>query len=201
MLATPCKDDQNRDCLRSDCDRMLVFDTNINDLICCGHSMLRRRMSQSGVMLVTKDCADCFVTSMLQKTTGNSCHVEDSTQHCQLELFQDASCAGDLKDSKSTSGGMLCMFGTRTSVPLSWKCKKRKCLTAEQSLRSFRLMQDFGWMDYQHSNFWECAWKHGQLCAPGATPSINEMSLIELSVLSMFLQISPTVQTCPWCLS
>ena len=30
-----------------------------------------------------------------------------------------------LEDSKSTSGGILCIFWSRTFVPISWMCKKR----------------------------------------------------------------------------
>ena len=33
--------------------------------------------------------------------------------------------AGDLEDSKSTSGGTLCVFGSHTFVPTSWMCKKQ----------------------------------------------------------------------------
>ena len=33
--------------------------------------------------------------------------------------------AGDFEDSKSTSGWILCMFGSRTCVPISWMCKKQ----------------------------------------------------------------------------
>ena len=33
--------------------------------------------------------------------------------------------AGDLEDSKSTSGGLLCVFGSHTFVPTSWMCKKQ----------------------------------------------------------------------------
>ena len=31
----------------------------------------------------------------------------------------------DLEDSKSTSGGTLCVFGRHTFVPTSWMCKKQ----------------------------------------------------------------------------
>ena len=31
--------------------------------------------------------------------------------------------AGDLEDSKSTSGGILCIIGSPTFVPISWMCK------------------------------------------------------------------------------
>ena len=40
-------------------------------------------------------------------------------------FFQDSDFAGDLDDSKSTSGGTLCIFGSRTFVPISWMCKKQ----------------------------------------------------------------------------
>ena len=43
----------------------------------------------------------------------------------RLELFQDSDFAADLKDSKSTSGGTLCIFGSHTFVPISWMCKKQ----------------------------------------------------------------------------
>ena len=37
----------------------------------------------------------------------------------------DCDFAGDLEDSKSTSGGTLCVFGSHTFVPRSWMCKKQ----------------------------------------------------------------------------
>ena len=49
----------------------------------------------------------------------------NAAQHCRLELFQDSDFAGDLEDSKSTSGGVLRIFGSRTLVPNSWMCKKQ----------------------------------------------------------------------------
>ena len=50
-------------------------------------------------------------------------------QHCRLGLFQDSDFAGDLKDSKSTSGGVLCIFGSRALVPISWMCKKQTSIS------------------------------------------------------------------------
>ena len=35
------------------------------------------------------------------------CHVGNAAQHCRLGLFQDSDFAGDLEDSKSTSGGVF----------------------------------------------------------------------------------------------
>ena len=46
-------------------------------------------------------------------------------QTMQIGLFQDSDFAGDLEDSKSTSGGTLCIFGSHTFVLISWMCKKQ----------------------------------------------------------------------------
>ena len=53
------------------------------------------------------------------------CHVGNTAKQCRLGLSQDSDFAGDLKDSKSTSGGTLCVLGSHTFVPLSWMCKKQ----------------------------------------------------------------------------
>ena len=53
------------------------------------------------------------------------CHVGNTAKQCRLGLFQDSDFAGDLEDSKSTSGGILCTFGSHTFVPISWMCKKQ----------------------------------------------------------------------------
>ena len=49
----------------------------------------------------------------------------NTAKQCRLGLFQDSDFAGDLEDSKSTSGGTLCIFGSHTFVPISWMCKKQ----------------------------------------------------------------------------
>ena len=46
-------------------------------------------------------------------------------KQCRLGLFQDSDFAGDLEDSKSTSGGTLCIFGSHAFVPIRWMCKKQ----------------------------------------------------------------------------
>ena len=52
-------------------------------------------------------------------------HVGNTAKHCRLGLFQDSDFAGDLEDSKSASGGALCIFGSHTFVPIRWMCKKQ----------------------------------------------------------------------------
>ena len=49
----------------------------------------------------------------------------NTAQHCRLGLLQDSDFAGDLENSKSTLGSVLCIFGSRTFVPVSWMCKKQ----------------------------------------------------------------------------
>ena len=53
------------------------------------------------------------------------CHVGNTAKQCRLGLFQDSDFAGVLEDSKSTSVGTLCIFGSHTFVPISWMCKKQ----------------------------------------------------------------------------
>ena len=48
-----------------------------------------------------------------------------TAKQCRLGLFQDSDFAGDLDDSKSTSGATSCVFGSHTFVPISWMCKKQ----------------------------------------------------------------------------
>ena len=54
-----------------------------------------------------------------------NCYVGNTVKQCRLGLFQDSDFAGDLEDSKSTSGGTLCVFGSHTFGPISWMCKKQ----------------------------------------------------------------------------
>ena len=50
------------------------------------------------------------------------CHVGNTAKQCRLG---HSDFAGDLEDSKSTSDGPLCVFGSHTFVPISWMCKKQ----------------------------------------------------------------------------
>ena len=42
------------------------------------------------------------------------CYMGNRAQQCRIGSFQDSDFAGDLEDSKSTSGGHLCFFGSQT---------------------------------------------------------------------------------------
>ena len=49
----------------------------------------------------------------------------NTAKQCRLGLIQDSDFEEDLEDSKFTSGGILCVFGSHTFVPISWMCKKQ----------------------------------------------------------------------------
>ena len=53
----------------------------------------------------------------------------NTAKQYRLGLFQDSDFAGDLEDSKSTSGGTLCVLGSHTFVPISWMCKKQTAVS------------------------------------------------------------------------
>ena len=52
-----------------------------------------------------------------------------TAKQCRLGLFRDSDLAADLEDSKSTSGGTLCIFGSHTFVPISLMCKKQSSVS------------------------------------------------------------------------
>ena len=66
----------------------------------------------------TKDCDKRLnrLISYIHHTSEYKqyCHVGNTPKQCRLGLFQDSDFAGDLEDSKSTSGGTLCIFGSQT---------------------------------------------------------------------------------------
>ena len=57
------------------------------------------------------------------------CHVGNTAKQCRLGLFQDSDFGGDSEDSKSTSAGTLCIFGSHTFVPISWMRKKQTAVS------------------------------------------------------------------------
>ena len=61
------------------------------------------------------------------------CHEGIAAKQCRLGLFQDSDFAGDLEDSKSTSGGTLCVWGSHSFVPRSSMCKKQTAVSHSQT--------------------------------------------------------------------
>ena len=84
----------------------------------------------------------------------------NTAKQCRLGLVQDSDFAGDLEDSKSTSGGTLCIFGCHTFVPISWMCKKQTSvshISTESEIISLDAF--FGWMEFQLLIFGICSEK------------------------------------------
>ena len=80
--------------------------------------------------------------------TQTLCHVWNTAQQCRSGLFQDSDFARDLGDSKSTSGGLMCIFGRHTFVPISWMCKKQTSVSqssTEAEVISLECRFTHGW--------------------------------------------------------
>ena len=98
----------------------------LEDLTFYGQSTSLQDQSQSGLRHETDDQQARWISYIHQTNEYRQyCHVGNTAQHRRQGLFQDSDLAGDLEDSKSTSGGVLCIFGSRTFVPVSWMCEKQ----------------------------------------------------------------------------
>ena len=96
----------------------------------------------------TKACGERLsLTFIARVTTDNIAMWVISAQHCRLGFLQDSDFAGDLEDSKSTSGRVLCIFRSRTLGRCSWMCKKQTS-TVPLNLRLFLYMQFQAWTVY-----------------------------------------------------
>ena len=96
------------------------------------------------------------------------CYVGNTAQHCSLGLFQDSDFAGDLEDPKSTSGGILCIFGSQTFVPISLMCKKHTSVahsSTEAEVIFSRCRITHGW-DSRSRSLGFCDWSISFLTKP-----------------------------------
>ena len=93
------------------------------------------------------------------------CHLGNIAYQCWLGLFQDSDFAGDLEDSKSTSGRTLCFLGSHTFVPKSWMCKKQTSVShssTESEVICFGRWSESGWFA-RSGNMGSnrcCSWKY-----------------------------------------
>ena len=93
------------------------------------------------------------------------CYVGNTAKQCRLGLFQDSDYAGDLEDSKSTSGGKLCIFGSHTFVPISWMGKKQTSVS--HSSTESEIISYGRWIEIRRASCSRfvgfdcfCPWKH-----------------------------------------
>ena len=95
-----------------------------------------------------QDACDRRLARLISYTPHTSdhrqyCHVGNAAQHCRLKLFKHSDFTGNLEDSKSTSGGVLCIFGSRTFVPIRWMCKKQTSVSHSYT-ESDKILLDAG---------------------------------------------------------
>ena len=79
------------------------------------------------------------------------CHVGNTAPECRLRLFQDWFCREILKTQKSTSGGLMCIYGSHhTFVPISLDLQETNiCLTQfNWSWDSFSWCKVYTWMRF-----------------------------------------------------
>ena len=78
------------------------------------------------------------------------CHVGNTAQQYTLGLFQDSDFAGDLENSESTSGGLLCKFVSHTFMLTSWIRKKQTSVShSSTGAELFFSMQISAWVKFQ----------------------------------------------------
>ena len=101
----------------------------------------------------TKACDKrlCRLISYIHHTNEykQCCHVGNTAKQCRLTLFQDSDFTGDLEDSKSTSGGTLCVLEVvHLFQEVGCVTKKLQFRTVQQNQKSFPWTQDWGWTVY-----------------------------------------------------
>ena len=115
----------------------------------CGQSILARVSTKS-----TKSCGKRLMRLILyihpNVSTDKNVMWEMTAQQCGLGLLQDSDFAGDLEDSKSTSGGVL-HFWKSNDCTVGCARSKRQCRTSLLNQRSYRWMLVCVWMVYLRS--------------------------------------------------
>ena len=107
------------------CSKMAFAWHEWEDLIFYGQWINLQDPPQNGLKPVTNTWLDWFLSFIIRVNINNIVMWVILQKQCRLGLFQDSDFAGDLEDSKSTSEGTLCVFGSHTFVPTSWMCKKQ----------------------------------------------------------------------------
>ena len=72
------------------------------------------------------------------------CHLSNTDQQCRLGLFQDSDLTGDLEDTKSISGGTLCIFWKSYICSNKLDVCKKQTAFSHSSTESEIISSDFG---------------------------------------------------------
>ena len=97
----------------------------LEDLIFYGQWTNLHDRLRNGPEPVTNAWIDWFHIFIIRVNTNKIVMLVILQNSADRDLFQESGFAGDLEDSKSISGGTLCVFGSHTFVPISWMCKKQ----------------------------------------------------------------------------
>ena len=95
-----------------------------------------------------------------------------------------------LQDSKSTVGGVLCVLGSETCLPISWLFQQQTSVSyskAESEKRSLDAGLSMGGIP--GLQFWDCVFEtFSHPAAPGsfARPSVNRQSVISFAMITSF---------------
>ena len=73
----------------------------------------------------------CYINATENDVMTSFCG--DKAADCKLMLYVDASFAGCINSSKSTTGALLCVVGPRTFCPITWICKKQGAVSHSSS--------------------------------------------------------------------
>ena len=115
----------------------------MDDLTSYGPWTKWQDQSQNGPRHVTEDEQGLFLKFITRMTVVNIVMWEPQQSTADLGLFLDWDFAGDREDLKSTSGGVLCMFGGRTFVPAS-RMRKKQTSVSHSSAESEVISLDAG---------------------------------------------------------
>ena len=113
-------------CMCPDCFEMLVLARHRE----ARFDLVSRHSGRRPVAKWNKACGKRLlrVINYINQTKDDRpfCDAGNEFEDCKLGVFQNASFTSDLQDSKSGSGGILCIFlGSRTSVPIPYLRKKQ----------------------------------------------------------------------------
>ena len=131
------------ECLLSNCSEMLFLGTHwttwysmVSEQTCTINHKMDQSMWQN----------DYFVWSptFIKHVNTQYCHVGNTAKQCRFGLFQDSDAARDLENSKFTSSGTLCIFGSHTFVPIRRMCEKQTSVSLS-SIESEVIALDAGW--------------------------------------------------------
>ena len=75
--------------------------------------------------------------------TNNIVMWEIRPNNADWDCFKTLTLREIFEDSKSTSGGTMCIFGSHTFVPISWMCKKQTAVS-HSSIESEIISLDTG---------------------------------------------------------